>query len=93
MPETISKVLITLFLAFSIGVVSTFAGSGAVGLLDGLGIAAKFYNCRGLAVDDYGNLFVADSNNNAIRKVTPAGMLLAVFDVTKLNQWDVCQAL
>ena len=58
---------------FTIGVVSTFVGSGVAGLLDGNGIAAKFYNARGLAVDNYGNLFVADANNNAIRKVTPTG--------------------
>ena len=64
----------------SIGAVSTFAGSGVVGLLDGLGTIAMFYNCRGLAVDNYGNLFVADSSNNAIRKVTPAGTSLAVLD-------------
>ena len=71
-------IVIFLFLAFSIGVVSTFAGSCVLGLLDGQGTVAMFYNCRGLAVDNYGNIFVADSSNNAIRKVTPAGMLLAV---------------
>ncbi len=56
------------------GVVTTLAGSvGAIGSTDGIGSAARFYYPRGIAVDTAGELFVADSGNLTIRKITPAG--------------------
>jgi sugar lactone lactonase YvrE len=58
------------------GTVSTFAGLGANhGSTDGLGTAARFSNPRGIALDNAGNLYVADSGNNTIRKITPDGMV------------------
>jgi hypothetical protein len=58
----------------SAGVVTTLAGSAGVpGSADGTGIAARFYYPSGVAVDSAGNVFVADTHNNAIRKVTAAG--------------------
>jgi sugar lactone lactonase YvrE len=56
------------------GAVTTLAGlAGAGGSEDGIGSAARFAGPYGVAVDEAGNLYVADSNNNTIRRVTPAG--------------------
>jgi hypothetical protein len=56
------------------GAVSTIAGSaGLTGSGDGMGSAASFAFLEGLAIDGSGNLFVADSFNDAIRRVTPSG--------------------
>jgi hypothetical protein len=58
------------------GVVTTLAGSaGQIGSADGTGSAARFYNPWGVAVDGTGNVYVADSYNSTVRKVTPAGVV------------------
>ena len=57
------------------GVVSTFAGDGTAGYADGVGTAAKFNYPHGITIDRSGNLYVADSRNNRIRKITPAGVV------------------
>src|SRR5262249_34743891 len=56
------------------GVVSTLAGkAGQSGTADGSGGAARFNFPCGVAVDSAGNLFVADTYNHTIRKVTSNG--------------------
>lgn len=58
------------------GVVTTFAGiCGNTGSTDGTGSAARFNGPLAIDVDGSGNLFVADRNNNTIRKITPAGVV------------------
>jgi len=55
------------------GNVTTFAGSGTAGSIDGQGIAAEFDDPTGIAVDASGNVYVADFGNDTIRMISPAG--------------------
>jgi hypothetical protein len=58
------------------GVVTTLAGTaGVFGNTDGIGTAARFHNPSGVAVDSAGTLYVADTDNHIIRKVTAAGVV------------------
>jgi len=57
------------------GVVTTLAGNGTAGSLDGTGTGAEFSSPGGVTVDISGNVYVADTNNHAIRKVTAAGVV------------------
>src|SRR5207244_2518683 len=59
------------------GVISTLAGlENSRGSADGTGSAARFSQPIGVAVDNDGNLYVADSQNHTIRKMSPAGVVV-----------------
>jgi streptogramin lyase len=56
------------------GMVITLAGlPGYAGSTDGNANNARFWSPQGLAVDSAGNLYVADTGNNTVRKITPMG--------------------
>jgi sugar lactone lactonase YvrE len=59
----------------SAGVVTTLAGTGTAGYLEGAGVSAQFNYPYGVAVDPSGNVYVADYYNYRIRLITPAGMV------------------
>lgn len=60
------------------GHVTTLAGSGAAGFLDGPGVAARLHYPRALAVDLAGYLFVTEQGNHSIRRVAPDGSILTI---------------
>jgi serine/threonine-protein kinase len=55
--------------------VSTLAGSGSGGYADGQGTSASFNSPVGVAVDNVGNVYVADRDNNRIRVVSASGLV------------------
>ena len=55
------------------GVVTTLSGGNGPGYTNGAAGTAKFYNPSSVAVDASGNVYVCDSANSAIRKVSPTG--------------------
>ncbi len=57
------------------GGVTTFAGTGAFGSLDGIATAALFTNPSDIAGDASGNLYIVESYSHKIRKITPAGVV------------------
>ena len=60
----------------SLGVVTTLAGTaGSKGSTDGTGSVARFYQPKGVAVDAAGNVYVADTSNQTIRKITSVGLV------------------
>jgi len=60
------------------GEVSTLAGKGAPGLKDGHGTEASFDTPCGIVIDKDGNIFIADTGNGAIRRITPQGEVTTI---------------
>ena len=62
------------------GIIVTVAGNGVAGFAGdgGPAVSAQFSNVQGIAVDSSGNLFVADSGNNRVRKVSVSGIVTTV---------------
>ena len=65
------------------GAVSTYAGNGVAAYVDGAAVnVAAFSGPSGVALDAQGNLYVADRNNNMIRKITAAGVVSRIAGIT-----------
>ena len=74
--NTIRKIVI------STAVVTTFAGTATVaGSTNGTGAAASFNYPAGLCMDNADNIYVADSGNSCIRKITTPGAVVTRFDI------------
>ena len=65
----------TIRLMTSNGVVSTLAGSASIGSVTGTTPTARFYTPQNLALDNATNIYVADTQNSVIRKITPIGIV------------------
>lgn len=64
---------------------STFAGRAGIGCIDGAAADARFNAPQGVAVDGSGNLYVADTDNHTIRKITPDGTAMTLAGGSGLN--------
>lgn len=67
------------------GNVTTFAGTGAAGYVDGPANSAQFDNPMTLRFDSTGNLYVADAFNNKIRKIDTSGKVSTVVTTTNFS--------
>lgn len=62
----------------STSVVTTFAGTGAPGFLNGTLLSSTFNGTAHIAVDKSGNFFIADEQNHSIREITAAGNVITL---------------
>jgi sugar lactone lactonase YvrE len=60
------------------GTVGTLAGNGTCGSVDGRATAAQFCNPKGIALDHWGNLWIADTGNHTVRRIDPNGNVSTV---------------
>jgi hypothetical protein len=60
------------------GFVSTLAGGAAPGAVDGLGAGASFRSPRGVAVGEAGIIYIADTGNNKLRRISPGGAVTTI---------------
>lgn len=66
-------------------VVTTLAGSGQPAFADGVGLSSYFNDPQGVAVDSFGNVFVADTGNHVIRMVDPISGLVKTIAGTPMS--------
>ena len=71
------------------GQVSTVAGSGTAGFLDSSGLSAEFEGPAAIAVDVFGNTFIADALNHRIRVIGNCTLRLDAQDIPTLGQWSL----
>jgi sugar lactone lactonase YvrE len=73
------------------GILSTFAGSNSIigSDIDGTENAAGFYRPIGLTIDGNGNLYVIDTGNGSIRKITPAAVVTTIGGQNPLNPYGL----
>jgi DNA-binding beta-propeller fold protein YncE len=67
------------------GVVSTVAGATETGYIDGAAATARFDHPHGIACDAAGNIYVADTDNNAIRQISPTGVVSTLAGVKDMG--------
>ncbi|HYR41843.1 MAG TPA: hypothetical protein VER98_02385, partial [Terriglobia bacterium] len=61
------------------GVISTIAGDGNAGFsADGPALSARLFTPSSLAVDSTGNIYLADTNNERVRKITLNGIISTI---------------
>lgn len=70
------------------GVVSIYAGTGVAGAVDGSAATAQFNAPQGVVFDNQGNLYVADGQNHAIRKISPSGAVSTLAGTGKQGYAD-----
>jgi len=70
------------------GVVSTLAGSGVAGSVDGVGTNATFHYPKGIAVDASGNVFVSQTGSPMIRKITSGGVVTTLAGSSEFGSDD-----
>jgi sugar lactone lactonase YvrE len=69
------------------GVVTSLGGwASGVGLDNGIGAGVSFNGPRGVAADGFGNIYVADTGNNCIRRINSAGKITRFIGKTAIAQ-------
>ena len=70
------------------GIVTTFAGNGVAGAIEGTALTAQFNGATGVCVDNFGNVFVADYSNHKIRKINTLGIVSTVAGTGTIGSTD-----
>jgi DNA-binding beta-propeller fold protein YncE len=71
--------------------VTTFAGNGIAGCVNGSAAAASFNNPRGIDIGQDGCIYIADQGNHVVRKITPQGAYItSALRIRIVNKPDIC---